>query len=78
MRQKFIINVYIAYSTTHDQHCSIHTIFKSPHLYAYYFINIIKRFSEALCCHETKREILLETVKTAAKTNLCGEGILKT
>lgn len=54
------------------------SVFKSLHFYAYYFINILKRFSEAICCHEPKRKILLEMVKTAAKTNLCGEGILKT
>lgn len=70
MRQKFLINVYTAYLTAHDQHCYIHIIFKSLHLYVYYFVNILKRFSEAVCCHEPKRKILLEMVKTAAETNV--------
>lgn len=54
------------------------SVFKSLHFYAYYFINILKRFSQATCCHEPKRKILLEMVKNAAMTNLRGEGILKT
>lgn len=53
------------------------SFFKSLHFYGYYFINILKRFSEAVCRHEPRRKILLEMVKTASKTNLCGEGILK-
>lgn len=55
----------------------IHIIFESLHLSLYYFINTVKRFLEALCCHKLKRKILLEMVETVVAACLCGEGIVK-
>lgn len=56
----------------------VHIIFESLHLSLYYFINTVKRFLEAVCCHKLKRKILLEMVKTVAEACLCGERIVKT